>query len=465
MKKLFLLCISIIICRLLAAYILPTFDDAFITYRYSNNLVSGNGFVYNINEKVMGTTAPLFALLACIPIALSIPVAKFFVAFNLLCDLGTFYLIYKYFLKKELLPSILFAFFFAAEPHINRISIGGMEANLFCLASLSGIVLYLNNKRTYAVIVITAAYFLRPEAVILMAIIFVHEIYTTKKIPLKHLLISLAVLLIPLLVIYLYYGQILPQSVVAKGDRGRARIDQLLKNILFPNPLYFGFLLLSIISFINFRKNKYFVLTGTWAFLFITAYFVSGAKVWTWYVFSIEVVLLAFSAALLPSILQRFALIKNIKPEVYYVLPVMAMLAWFCMSVYKGRSHVEKYVYSALDKDFDTLSNRKLVFLADDIGALGYFTKAYIYDNLRLVTPEAADFKTTYERIISVKPDYLFLYTMPRYTNLIKNDSVLSANYYFLKRYSVNGDTALPVAYKRTDSIGYRQDYILYKRK
>src|SRR5690349_1046773 len=103
MKKLFLLCASIIICRLLAAYILPTFDDAFITYRYSSNLVSGNGFVYNINEKVMGTTAPLFALLACIPIALSIPVAKFFVAFNLLCDLGSFYIIYKYFLKKELL--------------------------------------------------------------------------------------------------------------------------------------------------------------------------------------------------------------------------------------------------------------------------------------------------------------------------------------------------------------------------
>lgn len=465
MKKLFLLCIPIIICRLLAAYVLPTFDDAFITYRYSSNLVSGNGFVYNINEKVMGTTAPLFALLACIPIALSIPVAKFFVVFNLLCDLGSFYLIYKYFFKKELLPSILLVFFFAAEPHINRISIGGMEADLFCLASISGIVLYLNNKRNYAVIIITLAYFLRPEAIILMGLIFIYEIYTTKKIPVKYALISLAVLLIPLLVIYLYYGQVLPQSVVAKGDRGRARIDQLLKNILFPNPLYFGFLLLAIISFINFRKNKYFLLTGAWTFLFITAYFVSGAKVWTWYVFSIEVVLLALSAALLPSILQRFQFTKNIKPNAYYVLPVIAILAWTGLFAYKGRSHVERYVYSALNKDFDTLSNHKLVFLADDIGALGYFTHAYIYDNLSLVTPEAANYKTTYERVINVKPDYLFLYTVPKYTNMIKNDSVLSADYYFLKRYSVKGDTALPTAYKRSDTIGYRQDYILYKRK
>jgi hypothetical protein len=39
------------------------FDDAFITYRYADNLRRGLGLVYNPGEWVLGTTTPLFALL------------------------------------------------------------------------------------------------------------------------------------------------------------------------------------------------------------------------------------------------------------------------------------------------------------------------------------------------------------------------------------------------------------------
>ncbi len=40
-----------------------TADDAFITYRYADNLARGNGFVYNIGERVQGTSSPLFTLM------------------------------------------------------------------------------------------------------------------------------------------------------------------------------------------------------------------------------------------------------------------------------------------------------------------------------------------------------------------------------------------------------------------
>lgn len=39
------------------------FDDAFITYRYADNLRRGLGLVYNPGEWVLGTTTPLFSLL------------------------------------------------------------------------------------------------------------------------------------------------------------------------------------------------------------------------------------------------------------------------------------------------------------------------------------------------------------------------------------------------------------------
>ena len=48
------------------ARILPgprTIDDAYITFRYAQNLLSNQGFVYNPGEAVLGTTTPLFALI------------------------------------------------------------------------------------------------------------------------------------------------------------------------------------------------------------------------------------------------------------------------------------------------------------------------------------------------------------------------------------------------------------------
>ena len=38
-------------------------DDAYITFRYARNLAEGLGLVYNPGEWVLGTTAPLWAML------------------------------------------------------------------------------------------------------------------------------------------------------------------------------------------------------------------------------------------------------------------------------------------------------------------------------------------------------------------------------------------------------------------
>jgi hypothetical protein len=39
-------------------------DDAFITFRYARNIAEGAGFVFNPGEHVLGTTSPLFTLVA-----------------------------------------------------------------------------------------------------------------------------------------------------------------------------------------------------------------------------------------------------------------------------------------------------------------------------------------------------------------------------------------------------------------
>ena len=47
-------------------------DDAFITFRYSWNLVHGNGLTFNPGEHVEGTSSSLFAILIAVPLAMGI---------------------------------------------------------------------------------------------------------------------------------------------------------------------------------------------------------------------------------------------------------------------------------------------------------------------------------------------------------------------------------------------------------
>src|SRR5258708_39659005 len=68
-RRLIRLDIALIIAVMLLAFtarIIPgprTIDDAFITFRYSRNIVEGQGFVYNPGLQSLGTTTPLYTLL------------------------------------------------------------------------------------------------------------------------------------------------------------------------------------------------------------------------------------------------------------------------------------------------------------------------------------------------------------------------------------------------------------------
>src|SRR5215470_3908444 len=55
--------ILLLISRALAWWSLPlAAEDAYITFRFSRNLASGNGLLYNPGERVMGFSSPLWAL-------------------------------------------------------------------------------------------------------------------------------------------------------------------------------------------------------------------------------------------------------------------------------------------------------------------------------------------------------------------------------------------------------------------
>ena len=49
-------------------------DDAYITFRYIKNFITGNGLVFNIGERVEGYTTFLWTILLALPMTLGLDV-------------------------------------------------------------------------------------------------------------------------------------------------------------------------------------------------------------------------------------------------------------------------------------------------------------------------------------------------------------------------------------------------------
>ena len=77
------------------------FDDTYITFRYALNLASGFGFVYNIGERVLGTTTPLWTVVLALMQAAHIPMELGALVLPLCLDVVTALLMFRLLIKLQ----------------------------------------------------------------------------------------------------------------------------------------------------------------------------------------------------------------------------------------------------------------------------------------------------------------------------------------------------------------------------
>ena len=157
-------------------------DDAFITFRYAENLAAGIGPVYNAGEIVEGYTTPLWMFLLSGMHSLGLETITAAKGLGLTCDVLVLVLVS---LSHRIVPSItpkaaLFGGLFTATSAIfTRWSMSGMEVPLVTLLLLSGALLHLRERGTRhsplygaAVGLICAlASMSRPDAGLLLAVL------------------------------------------------------------------------------------------------------------------------------------------------------------------------------------------------------------------------------------------------------------------------------------------------------
>lgn len=197
-----------------------TLEDTLITCRYAQNLVSGNGFVFNPGQHVLGTTTPLVTLFLAgsgfmfgpdtIPLAATLSMGLFGVLAGALgyALLGALH--FPQMVRLLVLP------LFFGNSLIIAPSVGGMETPLvlFCMAASS--LALLRHQPLPCLLACAVLVLTRPDGIVWSALIGLALLWQSEKVPWTAILTAVGVTLPWLLFSVWYFGSPLPHSITAK---------------------------------------------------------------------------------------------------------------------------------------------------------------------------------------------------------------------------------------------------------
>ena len=453
---------AVIAARSLGSYGLPVYDDAFISFRYGRNLAEHATFVFNAGERVLGTTSPLFALLTALPHLAGIQITTAIVAFNIACDVATVLVTWHGLrTSRGTLAAVLFAAAFAASPIATRITVGGMEVNLFLFMSVAAIALYHAGRRTPAILVAAVATTVRPEGLALVGVLCGLDYRRRGTVRLAA--VAALVLAVAALATYAYFGQVVPQSVIAKSRYLNSSLFAVLRAFLFADPLAAALVPAAIWGVARAVERDDFARTATlWGGAYLVLYLLFRPHPWSWYGLIVHYTTFLLAGLGLADLVHRSARLQRLLPprRLALGLGTAVVALWMGVTAVAGPSPVTRHVYRPLRRWCAVHDLHRAAILAEDIGAVGYLCDALIHDANGLVWPEAMQYASLDDAIAAQRPDYLFI-------NVTRSDAVgrtrRAGTYEPIQRFSPTGNGALV---PRPEEItgAWRPDYILYRR-
>ena len=289
-------------------------DDAFITFRYAENLAAGRGLVFNPGAPVLGTTTPLFAMVlaALKTVGLAVPTAAS--GLGLLSMAGVVVLLQLLARRAVSLPvAAAMALCVALHPDTAFMATSGMETAASLGLVIGGLLLALDGRWLLAGGVGGAAMLMRPDGVLVVALAVGLALLKDRASAWKPALTAAVVSVPWALYAAATYGSPLPHSIKAKklihatafGDVLRGHVGLLTQNA----PLTI-LLALGVVGFVFavLRRSELFFV-ALWMGAYFGSLAVSGiAPQFAWYATPLTVtgvVLAAYgldqAAALVPS--------------------------------------------------------------------------------------------------------------------------------------------------------------------
>ena len=443
-------------------------DDAFIIYRFVDNLVSGNGFVFNPGERVEGVTCFLWVVLltpfALLPTPLTsvVPFLSGITGLIALCLLPRLMLQISTVSnpgKLRWLPSLLLF----SYPGFAYWSAGALETVPYTLLLLLCIHSYLLEKKNragmWSAVWGGLATLTRPEApFVLMAVVFDMLITQPRKIT-THILrwISVvALFFVPFLCFrYFYFGEWLPNTYYAK--MGAPVFSRVVSGIsysltffgtLLPGFSFYPAVITWIGSILSFLLVLYCLFPAETRPVALLIFFTGFSVVFTggdWMVMSrFWIPALPFLLLLFIFFLGRIPARYRIGLRVVAALSIVVGLSWFLWGIGErsrlngalSPSRPQSEIYGEVSRYLTRRSNPDDTIALMDIGQIGYETKLRIIDITGLVTPWIAKSPGGFlnknyavARLLECNPRFLVLRPSYRIDRRILNDDGFQASY------------------------------------
>ncbi len=431
-----------------------TVDDAFITFRYAQNLVAGNGLVYNPGELVLGTTTPLYAVLIAaigsITGGIQAPYPEIAVVISAIADALSCLIIIR--LSTNLgyrRAGIAAALIWAAAPMSVTFAIGGMETSVFILLMLGTFYMHSNNQPVLAAFIGSLCLLTRPDALLFLLPLGLERTYRLfqarkRYLPFTEIASFLTPVIIWLVISWLYYGDPLPRSMAAKAvayllppEAGLVRLLQHYATPFFSHlalgsfSIVIGIFLFPTLFMIGWRRivreRTYIWPLAIYPILYLLAFSIANPLIFRWYL-----------APPLPMyFLGIFIGIEIFGRDLRSPLPlaICAALAfgftlngWTLHPDHGLDRPAPKMAYIKLEEVYRQVASDlrgqirgEQTLAAGDIGVLGYYTGARILDTVGLISPQSEPFYPLPEELYITnyaippgliqqeKPDFLVL--------------------------------------------------------
>jgi 4-amino-4-deoxy-L-arabinose transferase-like glycosyltransferase len=370
-------------------------DDAWITYRYAENLAEGKGFVYNSGERVLGTSTPLYTLILAAIRFLGGPIPFTSQAIGFLSMIGA---LAALFLLGRILDSsktgLLSAFFLTLLPEFHAVATYGMETPLYVLCITLTFYCYAKKQLIWTTILAAFCFLIRLDGLAVGCSIFLVHLISDRKLPWKHLLLFVAITFPWLMFSEVYFGNIFPNSFLAKRLHASPHVRLWIMEWLISQFLLVMGVLGVIVSVLKKQRTVFAIIV--WSISYVIAFLFSELYGHTWYRSPLCIPLALFAgigvryAAGTLAVSSRGRKIASILMITVIVMPDLYSAGMEFRAGTYGDIPVEKTRYEAVQW-MKQYVEPDAVIASSGIGMVGYVTKNYILDTAGLVSPQVVN--------------------------------------------------------------------------
>ncbi len=416
-------------------------DDAFIHIGFINGLLKGDGFSFAGN-RTYGTTSPLWVILGSI---LTFITKNPELSIRILSGLFTFLSITFFYsllgkFKLSETVKLICLLSLAINPFVLRWSLTGMESTAAMFLMIIFFMLFQKEQsfkiQVYTGILFGISFLLRPEfaGFFLLTIL---SIVLKKKSEGKKLIFVLPALLIItawLIFSYFHFGTILPNTYTAKSSQQLLTFDirtffrdvQTLFVVNLPDLIFWGILILLVLLVQKAERNNYFssifrefnnsniFVFLLWISVFYIFYILRDITIVSRY----ELIFIPLIIFLVSISFENIFSRKNKKFNLFltsaYIFLIIFSSTILTFIVIKPS--VDDFVngfqstYKHIAQIINSYSKVQGVSVGvADVGIIGAYSNAKVYDSVGLVDNEKFKYKTTFDYYVDKKPDFIIL--------------------------------------------------------